>query len=159
MTEPYAGGPGGRYQSHPGGRRQPDQPDDWAFEDWFRTQRDQEPGPGPREGERARGGRHRHGGRGPDLDETTVDQLAAPDPQWRAVGRNWALIAGLVFFVFDTFLMADGFARPVAMSSRVLVIFIWLVSLVALGLLWVRGSSRFAVQNPFVRTAPGAHQR
>jgi hypothetical protein len=129
-----------------------------------------------------------HGnGRRPGLDQTTVDQIVADQViagqtavftphetphergadldwarsslNWARDRRNWALIAGLVFFLFDTFLLADGFARPVAMSSRVLVIFIWLVSLFVIALLWLRGSSKFSVQNPFVRTGTGAHQR
>ena len=78
---------------------------------------------------------------------------------WARDSRNWALIAGLVFFLVDTFLTADGFARPVAMTSRVLVIFIWLISLAAVGLLWLRGSSKFSVQNPFVRAETSARQR
>jgi hypothetical protein len=78
---------------------------------------------------------------------------------WARDSRNWALIAGMVFFLFDTFLTADGFARPVAMASRVLMIFIWLISLSAIGLLWLRGSSRFSIQNPFVRAETGAHRR
>jgi hypothetical protein len=39
--------------------------------------------------------------------------------------------------------MADGFARPVATGARVLVIFIWLISLAVVALLWLRGSSSF----------------
>ena len=78
---------------------------------------------------------------------------------WARDSRNWALIAGLVFFLFDTFLTADGFARPVSTTSRVLVIFIWLISLAAVGLLWLRGASKFSIQNPFVRGETRAHQR
>lgn len=125
-----------------------------------------------------------HGnGRRPELDQTTVDQIVADQVMagqtavftpherkaglnwarsslnWAQDSRNWALIAGLVFFLFDTFLMADGFARPVATASRVLVIFIWLISLVVIALLWLRGSAKFSVQNPFVRAETGAHQR
>ena len=102
-----------------------------------------------------------------------MDQTAALDPRgrkagrnwplinlnWALISRNWALIAGMVFFLMDTFLMADGFARPVAMASRVLVIFIWLISLAAVALLWLRGSSKVSIQNPFVRAETRAHQR
>jgi hypothetical protein len=101
-----------------------------------------------------------------EFDQAGGQQTAALDPQQRKAGRNWALtsqnwtlMAGLVFFLVDTFLMADGFARPVAMASRVLVIFIWLISLAALALLWLRGSARFSIQNPFVRAETGDHQR
>lgn len=124
------------------------------------------------------------GRRQPEPDETTVDQITAVDPavvdetaaldpqghkagrnwppinvSWALLGRNWALIAGLVFFLVDTFFMADGFARSVATASRVLVIFIWLISLAVVALLWLRGSSRFSMQNPFVRAKTGAHER
>jgi hypothetical protein len=78
---------------------------------------------------------------------------------WARDSRNWALIAGMVFFLFDTFLTADGFARPVAMTSRVLMIFIWLVSLAVVGVLYLRGPAKFSIQNPFVRADTGAHQR
>jgi hypothetical protein len=102
-----------------------------------------------------------------------VDQPPLPAPQrrgaglnwvptnlsWALISRNWALMVGVAFFLIDTFLMADGFASPVAISSRVLVIFIWLISLVAVALLWLRGSSRFSIQNPFVRTKADAHRR
>jgi len=128
-----------------------------------------------------RGYRPRPGGHRlrPELSQTTVDQitmvdqLAALEPRegkasrnWRPAGlnwglmrRNWALLAGAAFFLIDTCLMVDGFAQPVSMTSRVLVIFIWLVSLVALAVLWVRGSSKVSIQNPFVRVGTGTHQR
>ena len=108
-----------------------------------------------------RAGRYRHGvRRRPELELTTVDQLIAVDrPVADQISRNWALLAGLVFFFIDTFLMADGFARPVALASRVLVTFIWLVSVAAIGVLWLRGSSRFSIQNPFVRAETSARQR
>lgn len=181
MQEPYPSGPGGGYQPHPGGGDQPDQLDHWPIDDWFRPQLGQERGPDPREvsAERGRGGRHRHGGRRrPELDRTVADRTVADrtvadqaavlvprvpkagrdwpliNLNWALISRNWALIAGMVFFLIDTFLMADGFARPVAMASRVLVIFIWLISLAAVALLWLRGTSRFSIQNPFVR-GPG----
>lgn len=151
MNEPYPGGPGGGYQSRRGGRRQPDR---WPDDDWNRPRR-------------------------PELDQTTVDQMtavdqtAALDPRgrkagrnwppinvnWALISRNWALIGGMAFFLVDTFLMADGFARPVATASRVLVIFIWLISLAAVALLWLRGSAKFSIQNPFVRAETKAHQR
>jgi len=63
--------------------------------------------------------------------------------QEHKAGRNWAQIAGTVFFLIDTLVMADGFARPVATGARVLVIFIWLISLAVVALLWLRGSSSF----------------
>jgi uncharacterized membrane protein len=72
-------------------------------------------------------------------------------PQERKAGRNWALIAGVVFFLIDTLLMTDGFARPVAIGSRVLVTFIWLISLAAVALLWLRASPRFFKQSRLVR--------
>ena len=233
MNEPYPGGAGGGYQPHPGGRRQPSQPDPWPDQPdpWpGDLSYGQERGPDPHDvsGERGRRRHQRHGHRRqPDADETTVDQITALDrlaaldnqgpkagvnwvqrrhqprgngrrPEleqttvdqivadqvmagqtavftpherkadlnwarisldWARNSRNWTLIAGLVFFLFDTFLMADGFARPVAVASRVVVIFIWLISLIALALLWLRGSSKFSVQNPFVRAETGAHQR
>jgi hypothetical protein len=176
MNEPYPGGPGGH--------RQPDQPDPWTFDDWYRSQDGKERESGPREvsGELG-GGRHYRGRRRPELSLTTVDQITAVDAavvdqtsalappgrragqnwlpanlSWALISRNWALIVGLVFFLFDTFLMADGFASPVAMASRVLVIFIWLISLVAVALLWLRGSSRFSIQNPLVRTKTEAQR-
>ena len=93
------------------------------------------------------------------LDRMADLNWARSSLNWAQDRRNWALIAGLMFFVFDTFLLADGFARPVATASRILVIFIWLVSLVVIGLLWLRSSSKFSVQNPFVRAGTGAHQR
>ena len=72
-------------------------------------------------------------------------------PQKRKAGRNWALIVGAVFFLIDTLLMADGFARPVAIGSRVLVTFIWLISLAAVALLWLRASPRFFKQSRLAR--------
>lgn len=137
-----------------------------------------------RNGDGFRVQRRHHGSRlRPESAQTTVDQiradqvLAAPTAalasrereanlspaqaslNWARNRRNWALIAGVLFFLVDTFLMVDGFTRPVAMASRMLVVFIWLVSLVAVGLLWLRGSSRFAIQSPLVRTETGSHQR
>jgi hypothetical protein len=107
------------------------------------------------------------------VDRAAVDRTAALAPQgrkaglnwppidlnWAAIRRDWALIAGMVFFLIDTFLMVDGFASPVATLSRVLVIFIWLISLAAVALLWLRGSFKFSIQNPFVRAETKAHQR
>ena len=112
-----------------------------------------------------RAGRYRRAGRRrPELELTTVDQPIAVDRpsinvNWALISRNWALMAGLVFFLIDTFLMADGFARPVALASRVVVMFIWLVSVAAVGVLWLRGSSKFSIQNPFVRAETGTHRR
>ena len=115
-----------------------------------------------------RAGRYRRAGRRrPELELTTVDQLIAVDRpvadqisrNWALISRNWALMAGLVFFFIDTFLMADGFTRPVALASRVLVMFIWLVSVAAVAVLWLRGSSKFSIQNPLVRAETGTHRR
>ena len=112
-----------------------------------------------------RAGRYRRAGRRrPELELTTVDQPIAVDRpsinvNWALISRNWALMAGLVFFFIDTFLMADGFARPVALASRVVVMFIWLVSVAAVGVLWLRGSSKFSIQNPLVRAETGTHRR
>ena len=112
-----------------------------------------------------RAGRYRRAGRRrPELELTTVDQPIAVDRpsinvNWALISRNWALMAGLVFFLIDTFLMADGFARPVALASRVVVMFIWLVSVAAVGVLWLRGSSKFSIQNPLVRAETGTHRR
>ena len=112
-----------------------------------------------------RAGRYRRAGRRrPELELTTVDQPIAVDRpsinvNWALISRNWALMAGLVFFFIDTFLMADGFTRPVALASRVLVMFIWLVSVAAVGVLWLRGSSKFSIQNPLVRAETGTHRR
>ena len=177
MNEPYPGGPGGR--------RQPDRPDPRPFDAWYRPQDAQERELPPREVPAERGrGRHYRGHRRPELDQTTVDQITALAPEvvdqppllapegrgaglnwvptnlsWALISQNWALMVGVAFFLIDTFLMADGFASPVAIASRVLVIFIWLISLVAVALLWLRGSSRFSIQNPFVRTKADAHRR
>jgi hypothetical protein len=112
-----------------------------------------------------RAGRYRRAGRRrPELELTTVDQPIAVDRpsinvNWALISRNWALMAGLVFFFIDTFLMADGFTRPVALASRVLVTFIWLVSVAAVAVLWLRGSSKFSIQNPLVRAETGTHRR
>ena len=157
MNEPYPGGgyrspadgPNWGFQSGPGDRPEAHRTDRWPNDDWYRPRRR------------------------PELDQTTVDQAVPPDPRrrqagrdwrpvnlnWALISRNWALLAGLVFFLLDTFVMVDGFARPVAMTSRALVILIWLISLVAVALLWLRGSSRFSIQNPFVRAGTGTHQR
>ncbi len=62
------------------------------------------------------------------------------DLQEHKAGRNRAQIAGTVFFLIDTLVMADGFGRPVATGSRVLVIFIWLISLAVVALRWLRAS-------------------
>ena len=80
-------------------------------------------------------------------------------------GRTWALILGTVFFLVDTLFMAEGFARPIAIGSRVLVIFIWLVSVAAAALLWLRSSPKFASLlkqislAPVIRPRAGSHSR
>jgi hypothetical protein len=154
MYEPSPGEPGGGSEPHTDGSRQPD---DWPYDDWFRPQRNQERGSGSHDvaGEHGHGHRHRHGvhRRPAPTSMTALDPeaTAADLPHERKAGRNWALIAGAVFFLTDTLLLADGFARPVAIGSRVLVIFIWLISLAAIALLWLRASPRFFRQSPLVR--------
>jgi hypothetical protein len=87
-----------------------------------------------------------------DLHATSVDLPAiAPDLAERKAGPNWVPVVGTVFFLIDTFLTADGFARPTDIGSRVLVIFIWLVSLAAVALLWLRAAPKFFEQGPLVR--------
>jgi len=87
-----------------------------------------------------------------DLHATSVDLPAtAPDLQEHKAGRNWVPIVGTVFFLIDTLFMADGFARPMAIGSRVLVIFIWLISVAAIALLWLRASPKFFKQSPLTR--------
>jgi hypothetical protein len=113
-------------------------PDHWPGDDWLFPRRAEvrEPGPHDVAGERG-GGRHRHGGPGRTL---------APGLQWRKAVRSWALITGIVFFLIDTLLMAVGAARPLGTGSLVLAIIIWLISLAAVALLWVRASSRFSAR-------------
>jgi hypothetical protein len=79
----------------------------------------------------------------PFLRVTSVDLLSLTVLEERKPGRNWALV-GTVFFLADTVLMAEGFTRPVATQARVLVIFIWLISVGAAVLLWLRGSAKFS---------------
>jgi hypothetical protein len=154
MYEPSPGEPGGGYEPYPDGSRQPDH---WPYDDWFRPQRGQQRGSNPHdlEGEHGHGRHHRHGDRrqpAPNWTTALDPEATAVDiPQKRKAGRNWALIAGAVFFLIDTLLMADGFARPVAIGSRVLVTFIWLISLAAVALLWLRASPRFFKQSRLVR--------
>ncbi len=76
------------------------------------------------------------------------------DLRVRKPGRIWVLITGTAFFVIDTLLLVDGFARPVAAGSRVLVIFVWLIGLAAFALLWRRTSSRFVKPESY----PGGEQ-
>lgn len=76
----------------------------------------------------------------------------------RTVGRNWAVITGTVFFVIDTLVMANGFARPVGTGSRVLVIVIWLIALTAIVLLWLRASSKFFKPQPSYPGYPDGDQ-
>jgi hypothetical protein len=188
MNEPYPGGRGGGHQPHPGGRRRRDRwpNNDWYRP---RRGQERGSDPREVSGERGGEDHRRHGGhRRPELDQTTVDwaavdqttvdwavvdPTAALEPRGRKKGRNlslinldwtlisrkWALIAGAALFLIDTFLMADGFTRPVAMVSRILLIFIWLLSLAAVVVLWLRGSSRFSIQNLFVRAKTKPHQR
>jgi hypothetical protein len=164
MHESQPGGPGGDYRPQHGRTGQPDQ---WP-DDWFRPQRGQPREPGPRDLPAVYGGRHNlpasrprnlpasrplnlPASRPPDrprfspfLRVTSVDLLALTVHEERKPGGNWALVAGTVFFLADTVLMAEGFTRPVATGARVLVIFIWLVSVAAVVLLWLRGSAKFS---------------
>jgi hypothetical protein len=173
---------------------QPDQLDQRPGDDWFRPQRGQPREPGPREpGPRDLpavydGPRNLPASRPvnlpasrplnlpvsrpadrprfhPFLRVTSVDLMALNVHEECKPGGNWALIAGTVFFLADTILMADGFTRPVPMGSRVLVIFIWLVSVAVVALLWLRGSPRFSglfKQRPLAgvtRARTGSHSR
>lgn len=136
MYEPNPGPHGGR--PYPGGSRQPGR---WPEADWY-PPRGEERGSVPpgTEGERGRGRHQSQDGRQWHDPAPTVLDL---NLQEHKAGRNWAQIAGTVFFLIDTLVMADGFARPVATGARVLVIFIWLISLAVVALLWLRGSSSF----------------
>jgi hypothetical protein len=162
-----AGQPG-----QPGQPDQPDQPGQRPGDDWFRPQRSQPREPGPRDLPAVYGGRHNLPANrplslpanrtlslpvsrpldrpldrprfNPFLRVTSVDLMALTVYEERKPGRNWALIVGTVFFLADTALMAEGFTRPVATASRVLVIFVWLISVAAAALLWLRGSARFS---------------
>jgi hypothetical protein len=173
MHEPYPDGPGDGDQANPRGGRQPDYR---RRDEWFRPQRGEEREPGRRDvaGERDRG---RHGRQGErrrpapnrtralnlqatslDLNATSVDLPAiAPEllePPRLAegkAGRKWVPIAGSVLFLIDTIVMADGFAQPVSIGSRMLVIFIWLVSVVAIAALWLRASPRWLEYGPLTR--------
>ena len=157
MHESQPGGPGGDYRPQHGRAGQPDQrPGD----DWFRPQRGQPPEPGPRDLPAVYGGHHnlpasrplnRPVNRpldrprfNPFLRVTSVDLMALTVREERRPARNWALIVGTVFFLADTVLMAEGFTRPVTMGARVLVIFVWLISVAAAVLLWLRGSAKFS---------------
>ena len=168
MHESQPGGPGGDYRPH--GRA--GQPDQQPGDDWFRPERGQPREPGPRDLPAVYGGRHdRPVSRPPNLPVsrplnlpvnrslnrpldrprfnpflrvTSVDLMALTVREERKRGRNWALVAGTVFFLADTVLMADGFTRPVATQSRVLVVFVWLISVAAAVLLWLRGSPKFS---------------
>ena len=165
MHESQPGGPGGDYRPQHGRAGQPDQrPGD----DWFRPERGQPREPGPRDLPAVYGGHHNLPANrplnlpanrplnlpvnrpldrprfNPFLRVTSVDLTALTVREERNRGRNWALVAGTVFFLADTILMADGFTRPVATQSRVLVIFVWLISAAAAVLLWMRGSAKFS---------------
>jgi hypothetical protein len=174
MHESQPGGPGGDYRPQHGRAGQPDQPgqpDRQPSDDWFRPQRGQPREPGPRDLPAVYGGRHnlpasrplnqpvnrplnvpvnRPLSRPPDrprfspfLRVTSVDLLALRVLEERKPARSWALV-GTVLFLADTVLVAEGFTRPVATQARVLVIFIWLVSVAAAVLLWLRGSPKFS---------------
>jgi hypothetical protein len=163
MHESQPGGPGGEFRPYPGRADQadqPDQPDRRPGDDWFRPPRGQSREPGPRNLPAVYGGRHNlPANRPPNLPAnlpvnrprfnpflrvTSVDLMALTVREERKPGRNWALIVGTVFFFADTILMAEGFTRPVATEARVLVIFIWLISVAAVLLLWLRGSPKFS---------------
>jgi len=172
MHESQPGGPGGEFQPYPGRAGQPGQPDQRPDQrpgdDWFRPPRGQPREPGPRDLPAVYGGRHNlPANRPPNLPAnrppnlpvsrpldrprfnpflrvTSVDLMALTVLEERKPGRNWALVVGTVFFLADTILMAEGFTRPVATEGRVLVIFIWLISVAAVLLLWLRGSAKFS---------------
>ena len=101
----------------------------------------------------------------PFLRVTSVDLMALTVHEERKAGGNLALIAGTVFFLADTALMADGFTRPVPTGARVLVIFIWLISVAAAAVLWLRASPKFSsllkqLSNARVtRARTGSHSR
>lgn len=181
MQKPYPDGPGDGHQLDPGGsrrrdrgRRDDDWPDHAPDDEWFRPRRGQERGPGPQDVPDERGRHHRQGERrrpapnrtkalnlqatSLDLNATSVDLPAiAPELleplkfQERKAGGKWMPIAGTALFVIDTAVMADGFAHPVAIGTRVLVIFIWLVSLAAAALLWLRAFPKLLEQRPLTR--------
>jgi hypothetical protein len=138
MNEPNPGRHGGGYQPQPGGSRQPGRRPD---ANWYPPHgEDRGPVPPGVASERGRGRHQSPDGRQWHDPAPTVLDL---NLQEHKAGRNWAQIAGTVFFLIDTLVMADGFARPVATGARVLVIFIWLISLAVVALLWLRGSSSF----------------
>lgn len=163
MHESQPGGPGGDYRPQHGRAGQPDKPDQWPFDDWFRPQRGQPREPGPRDLPAVYGARQNLPASRPlnlpvsrpvnrPLDRprfypflraTSVDLLALTVLEERKPARNWALV-GTVFFLADTVLMAEGFTRPVATQARVVVIFVWLISVAAAVLLWLRGSAKFS---------------
>jgi len=101
----------------------------------------------------------------PFLRVTSVDLMALTVREEPVPGQNWALIAGTVFFLADTALMADGFTRPVPTGARALVIFIWLISVAAAAALWLRASPKFSslfkrLSNSRVtRARTGSHSR
>lgn len=161
MREPNPDGRGG-------GSRQPDNQHD---DDWFIPQGGMQRGPDPRDvaGELGHGRHHHNESRrrlnvdrtralflrttSVDLRATSLDLKVAPmEPlelqglQGRKAGRNWVPIAGTALFLVDTIFMADGFASPVSIGSRLLVIFIWLVSLAVVAVLWLRASPRLFEQ-------------
>lgn len=170
MHESHPGGPGGDYRPQHRRAGQPDQPDQpqqpeqQPGDDWFRPQRGQPREPGPRDLPAVYGGRRSLPvsrplslpvSRPPDrpldrprfsplLRVTSVDLVALMVHEERKPGLNWALIVGTAFFLADTMLMAEGFTRPVPAASRVLVIFVWLISVAAAVLLWLRGSAKFS---------------
>lgn len=173
MHEPYPDGPGEGQQANPGDGRQPDYRRD---DDWFVPQRVQEPEPGRLgvTGERDRGRHHRQGERrrpaanrtralnvqatSVDLNATSVDLpaiapelLEPPEFPGGKTGRKWVPVAGSVLFLIDTVVMADGFAQPVSIGSKLLVIFIWLVSVAAIGALWLRASPQLLELAPLTR--------
>ncbi len=152
MHESQPGGPGGESRPYPGRAGQPDQHDQRPADGWFRPERGQPREPGPRDLPAVYGGRRNLPASrpldrprfNPFLRVTSVDLMALTVREERKPGRNWTLVAGSVFFLADTILMADGFTRPVATGARVLVIFIWLIPVAAALLLWLRGSPNFA---------------
>lgn len=145
MYEPNSRPRGSR--PRPGGSPSPAR---WPDADWY-PQSGPERGPIPpgAASERGRGRHQRDDDRQWRDPAPTVLDL---NLQEHKAGRNWAHIVGTVFFLIDTLVMADSFARPVGAGSRVLVIFIWLISLTVVALLWLRSSSSF-LESTLVKSA------
>jgi hypothetical protein len=95
-----------------------------------------------------------------DFQATAMDLLQGRTDLFaeRPASQRWAVIAGALFFLFDTVLMVIGFTRGVGTGSLVLIIFIWLVSLAVLGVLGLRTAPGLFAKIPrfrLVRTETG----